>query len=544
MKRTLNVRQLISLTGMLSALLFVVSCTHTDAPTPAGTKLSVVVHWNEAMLAAIRSDPAAPTVISRQLYLVHQAMYDAWSLYDDAAIPAVLDADLRRPSDEHNDANKTAAVSRAAYHVLVHLFPEYENDTHAFSNLLDQLGYEAGGVEDASPAGIGLRAAQAVLASREADGSNAANGYTDTTSAVYLELYEPVNSADPAAASAPGQPGFNPNRWQPLRVPTGAVLDENGTPVVLANNPASYIDQSFLTPHWGAVTPFALSSGDQFRPPAPPQMGSSTPYTDTLGQTMTGDEAYRQQVNQVLSFSAELTDYQKCIAEYWADGPRTETPPGHWNALAHGVSWRDQHTLDDDIKLYFALNGAILDASVAAWEAKRAYDFVRPVSAIRHLYAGQSVEAWGGPGRGTQTIPAESWRPSPTFVTPAFPEYVSGHSTFSAAAAEVLTRYTGSARFYDGVTVLPNDFNSDGVPDLLGQHVVPVGGNLFEASPAEVVVLQWATFQEAADEAALSRLYGGIHTQDGDRHGRIMGKALGTQAYALAERYWQGTLEP
>ena len=546
MKFTLSIRQLITLTLVLSALLFSAGCTRTDVPPAASEGPSAVVHWNEAMLAAIRSDPPAPTVISRQLYLVHQAMYDAWSLYDDTASPTLLDASLRRPSEEHNDANKNAAVSRAAYHVLVHLFPEYEQDTRAFSNLLNHLGYEGDGVEDASPAGLGLRAAQAVLASREDDGSNAANDYVDTTSEVYPELYEPFNSAAPEADSAPGQPGFDPNHWQPLRVPTGTVLAENGNPVAADDTPASYQDQSFLTPHWGAVIPFALNSGNQFRPPAPPQAGSSAPYTDTLGQTMTNDEAYRQQVNQVLSFSANLTDYHKCIAEYWADGPRTETPPGHWNALAHGISQRDQHSIDDDVKLYFALNGAILDASIAAWEAKRAYDFVRPVSAIQHLYAGQTIEAWGGPGLGTQTIPAESWRPyqSLTFVTPAFPEYVSGHSTFSAAAAEVLTRYTGSNQFYDGVTALPDDFNSDGIPDLLGQHIVPVGGNLFEASPAEVVVLQWETFQDAADEAALSRLYGGIHIQDGDRHGRVMGKQLGSQAYALAERYWQGTVDP
>lgn len=111
---------------------------------------------------------------------------------------------------------------------------------------------------------------------------------------------------------------------------------------------------------------------------------------------MTSDTAYRKQFVQVLSFSAHLTDFQKCIAEYWAGGPRSETPPGHWNALAHGISQRDQHTINDDVKLYFALNAALFDASIAAWDAKRAYDFVRPASAIRHLYTGQTVEAWAG----------------------------------------------------------------------------------------------------------------------------------------------------
>ncbi|MCB0169632.1 MAG: hypothetical protein KDJ97_03685, partial [Anaerolineae bacterium] len=125
----------------------------------------------------------------------------------------------------------------------------------------------------------------------------------------------------------------------------------------------------------------------------------------------------------------------------------------------------------------------------------------------------------------------------------AFAEYVSGHSTFSAAAAEVLTRFTGSNRFYDGETVLYDDFNRDGVPDMLGQHVINVGGNMFENSPEKVIVLQWDTFQQAAGEAGISRLYGGIHIQDGDRYGRRMGKQIAGQAFALAEQYWTGAIE-
>src|SRR5690606_760696 len=182
---------------------------------------------------------------------------------------------------------------------------------------------------------------------------------------------------------------------------------------------------------------------------------------------------------------------------------------------------------DDDVKLFFALNGALFDAGIAAWDSKRAYDCVRPVTAIRYKYRGQMIQAWAGPDQGVQWILGETWRPyqDPTFVTPAFPEFVSGHSSFSAAAATVLTSFTGSSRFYDGKTVLYNeDFNRDGLPDLLGQHIIPVGGNMFEHSPSTIVVLQWETFQEAADEAGMSRRYGGIHFQDGDLRGRELGR--------------------
>jgi hypothetical protein len=168
---------------------------------------------------------------------------------------------------------------------------------------------------------------------------------------------------------------------------------------------------------------------------------------------------------------------------------------------------------------------------------------VRPITAIHYLYGGQMVEAWGGPDRGVQTIRGEEWIPyqDETFVTPPFAEYVSGHSTFSAAAAVVLTEFTGSNRFYDGVTILyDEDFNRDGLPDLLGQHVIGVGANMFEASPTHRVTLQWETFQEAADEAGISRRYGGIHFQDADLRGRELGRNIGVQAYDHAAQFWAG----
>ena len=137
----------------------------------------------------------------------------------------------------------------------------------------------------------------------------------------------------------------------------------------------------------------------------------------------------------------------------------------------------------------------------------------------------------------------ESWQPYQlnTFVTPPFPEYTSGHSTFSAAAAEVLTQFAGNNQFFDGVTVLPQDVNRDGKLDLLGQYIaMPASSKLEPRHPLEPVILQWETFQEAADEAGMSRRYGGIHFQDGDLRGREMGKKVGALAFEKAQSYWEG----
>lgn len=505
---------------------------------------SAVVKWNEVALAAVRNSGPRPTVVARSLFILSNAMYDAWAAYDTVANGLQFGGDLRRPTSEHTLANKETAVSYAAYRVLLDQFPAYEANTGAFTRLLNEFGLTPSDSDDTStPTGIGNVVAQAILEDRQEDGSNEGGNYAQVTSETYPDLYAPVNSADPSTGKVPGGANFDRNRWQPLRVPNGTLLDSDGNPVADDTDATTFSDQVFLTPHWGAVMPFSLTSGSQFRPQAPPLAGSDESYTDQLGNVMTNDEAYNVQLDEILEISADLTDTHKVIAEYWADGPRSETPPGHWHALAQGICFRDHHSIDDDAKLYLALSGAIFDTSIAVWEAKRFYDFVRPISAIREKYAGQMVEAWGGPNKGTQTIDGADWRPyqSLTFVTPGFAEYPSGHSGFSAASAEVLTLFSGSNAFYDGQTVLFNeDFNADGVADLLGQHVVGKGKNSFESSPSSVITLRWDTFQDAADEAGFSRRYGGIHFQDGDLSARKMGKEIGQQAFELAEMYWNG----
>jgi hypothetical protein len=214
------------------------------------------------------------------------------------------------------------------------------------------------------------------------------------------------------------------------------------------------------------------------------------------------------------------------IAEYWSDGPNTEQPPGHWLQFAEFVSARDHHTLDDDVRMFFALSNAMMDASIAAWDAKRTYDSVRPVTAISLLYKGKKIRAWGGPGEGTVEMDGAQWLPyqPSTFPTPPFPEYVSGHSTYSAAAARILALWTGSDRFGDSVTL-------------------PAGSSKIEPSvtPAKPVTLKWETFTEAANEAGMSRRYGGIHFARSDMAGRKLGGLVADRAWAKAQTYFDGT---
>lgn len=338
-----------------------------------------------------------------------------------------------------------------------------------------------------TPSQVGNLAAQAVLAFRHGDG---ANQLGDLEAPEYSDYsgYQAVNDPDNIN---------DPNRWQPLRIDDG----QGGTVV-----------QRFIAPHWGLVTPFALTSASQFHAVDGPALHPSP--------------AYREQAEDVLAYSANLTDEHKVIAEYWADGPSSELPPGHWCLFAQSVSDRDGHNLGADAKMFFTLTNAVLDASIACWDAKRHFDYVRPVTAVHFLFEGQQVEAWAGPGLGTQMIDGKDWKPyqAETIVTPPFAEFYSGHSVFSAASAEILQRFTGSDHF--------------GGSHVQLQHTSVVEPGLV---PAHDVTLYWATFSDAADQAGLSRRYGGIHFWQGDLVGRTLGRQIGAQAWEHAQSFITGT---
>ena len=208
--------------------------------------------------------------------------------------------------------------------------------------------------------------------------------------------------------------------------------------------------------------------------------------------------------------------------EYWADNVGTIRPPGHWNVNAQFVSKRDNHILDDDVKMFFILNNALFDAGIAAWDAKITYDSVRPRSAIRFLFKSKNVVAWGGPREGAKLIKGENW--NPYITTPPFAEFVSGHSTFSAAASQILQLFTRSNNYNNSV-IIPRH-SSDIEPGT---------------TPKKDITLSWRTFTEAANQAGFSRRLGGIHFKDGDLEGRKLGSKIGEIVFEKATTFIEGT---
>jgi hypothetical protein len=576
-------------------------------PVPTG---SIARRWNEANLNAIRRAVPRPGVHARNLFHNAIAMYDAWAAYDATADGYVVTEKLTAAD---LDAARTEAISYASYRLLSHRY-SFENggpvSLACFDALMDRLGFDP---EDTtttgdSPRALGNRIGAAIVAEFADDGANEGENYRDQTG------YEFVNP--PLVVDQPGAPLNDPLKWQPLNL--AVAVTQNGI-VTDAGI------QGYIGANWGGVTPFALR-----------RTGAGVPYFDEEG--LVDDEELVEATVEMIRLSAildpddetmvdlspgvfgnnplgtddgeghgnnpvtgepyapnvvPLGDYGRVIAEHWADGPQSETPPGHWNTLANRVSdsplvehrlfgeGDEVDRLEWDVKLLFAVNGATHDAAVAAWEQKRVHNAARPISLVRYMaglgqrsdpsgpsyhedglplvpglielvtaessapgerhahlapYVGQVViRSWRGePGdrateigetawiRGTEWIPYQRR----TFVSPAFPGFVSGHSSFSRAAAETLTTFTGSPYF----------------PGGFGEYVAPANTYLvFERGPSVEVRLQWASYYDAADEAGNSRRWGGIHVWQDDYAGRRIGSAVGTAAVALARTYFDGT---
>jgi hypothetical protein len=461
-------------------------------------KPSVVIQWNDAVLQGVRDSKIGPPMVARALAIVHTCIYDAWAAYDERAVGTQLGGQLRQPAYKRRIFNEEEAISFAAYRAAVDLFPA--DKTSVFDPLMASMGYDPNNAstDTSTPSGVGNVACAAVLNFRHNDGSNQLGDLT-SSGVPYADYtgYVPLNPP----STVPVNPAtvVDVNHWQPLQY-----FDATG----------AFVTPKFLGAQLYKVTPFAMTSSDQFRS----LIGES-------GPAVFGSATFLKQAQDLVTMSANLTDEQKMIAEYWKDGPHSETPPGHWNLFAQFVSARDHYDLDEDVKLFFALNNAVFDASIMCWDAKRAFDSVRPATAIPYLFQGKQIQAWGGPFEGTVTMDGRNWIPyqPSTFPTPPFPEYMSGHSTFSAAGAEILKLFTRSDAFGASVTFAAGS-----------SSIEP------KTVPAQPLTLSWNTFKDAANQAGISRRYGGIHFEAADLIGRATGKLCADHTWAKAVMLWSG----
>ncbi|WP_242092773.1 vanadium-dependent haloperoxidase [Aestuariivivens sediminicola] len=410
-----------------------------------------------------------PTVTSRFLGLIFTSMFDAWSRYDDKANTLYLKGVNRRPKNERTIRNKEIAVSYAAYRALCEY---YYSDSTLFKNKMIKLGYDPDNtsLDPETPEGIGNLAAKMVIDARRHDGSNQYGDVDGSDGTPYFDYsgYTPVNDADNMV---------DINRWQPKYFSDG----EGGK-----------YAPGCLTPYWQNVKPLLLNSADQFRPGPPPMIGS---------------KQLEEEVKEVIELQANLTPKDKALVEFMRDGPKSVQQAGHWLKFAQDVSLRDNHTLDEDVKMYFLIESVAMDGFIACWDSKMHYDFARPYALVHKYYQDQVIKAWGGPDKGMTELKGQEWRPySPdTFLCPPFPSYVSGHSTISGGCAEALRLFTGNDKFGVEVELIPGALTE---PNNLG----------------DPVVLEFPTFTKAGEMAGISRVMGGYHIQADNIEGLELGR--------------------
>lgn len=471
---------------LLGPLLLVVSCNDQSAnnglPEPAG-KENLAYKWGEIALQATANDTEKfnprPTITSRYLGLIFVAVFDAWSRYDDQAIPLYLNEVDRRPISERNLKNKEIAISYAAFRAMNEY---YYSDSTLFRNFMLELELDPDNqsLDPTTPEGVGNLAAMAVIKARKNDGANQYGEEEGSQGMPYFDYtgYQPVNSPDE---------NVDGNRWQPKYFSDGQ---------------GGKFAPGCLTPYWQLVEPLALESSDQFRPGPPPLVGS---------------KQLEDEVQEVIDLQAGLTDEQIALVEFMRDGPQSVQQAGHWLKFAQDVSVRDQHTLDQDVKMYFLNQMTAMDAFIAAWDSKMHYDFARPYALVHDYYQDQVIKAWGGPGKGMVDMEGNQWRPySPeTFLCPPFPSYVSGHSCISGACAEALRLFTGAETFGVSVKLVPGALTE---PDNL----------------RDTVTIHFPTFTETAEMAGLSRVLGGYHIQSDNIAGLELGRDV---AHAAWEKY-------
>lgn len=395
-----------------------------------------VITWNQILLDAIAVARTAPPVASRAMAIMQTAVFDAVNNIAKKYKNYAITAAAPLAQDAAAAAVQSeAAAVEAAYTVLISLFASQKATFDAQRTI--SLAAIQDGQAKTDGIAFGEQIGTKALAARIDDGSRTV--------------------VTPPASNNPGD-------W----VATAVVTNPDGT-----TSPAPAV-----LPQWGNVKTFGILQADVMTnlPASPPALTS---------------QQYAIELNQVQSLGAAnsttRTAEQTEIAKFWADGGGTFTPPGHWNQIAQDAARDRGNSLVDNARIFAALDVAQADAAISCWAAKYTYNRWRPITAIRN------ADRDGN----DQTTADVTW--TPLLTTPNFPAYTSGHSTFSGAAAAVLTSFYG-----DGY-----NFSSTG-PSLPG------------------VTRNFTSFNQAADEAGISRIYGGIHFMSDNLPGLASGKIIGT----------------
>jgi hypothetical protein len=432
----------------------------------------------------VSPDASDATLVLRITTVVTNSWFDAVAPYHPTAVGVYSNLG-HRPEAEWTDANRNVAILYASYRAMLSLMPAQEP---VWRGMLASVGLDPDD-DDAVPdtaIGIGNAAGNAVVAAREQDGMNQLGNeggcqyncmpYADYTG------YEPVNTAYDLV---------HPGRWQPDIVTTG-----NGI----------FRVQQFVTPQLRLTDPYSITKLNKHKVKPPVKSKPQHP-------------GYKQQADEVLAASANLSDEQKMIAELFNDKLRSLGFSALFISQSRGL------TLEEFVWLDFVTNIAAFDTAIAVWNQKARYDAVRPFSAISYLYGDDPITAWGGPGQGTVSdMTGNEWRSY--LQTADHPEYPSASASFCAAHAQTMRRFFGE--------------------DALGWVVeVPQGSSRIEPgiTPASDLQLSWPTWTEFEEECGMSRFWAGVHFLSSIEVATDLGRPIGDLAYEFMIAHIEGDMD-
>jgi hypothetical protein len=620
----------------------------------AKAQRSVARRWNDVMIYAIRQDRARPPVQARNLYHFSIAVYDAWAAYSSIDQTVLLGKTFNGINYPYNgmvmpaniDSAREVTMSYAAYRLLYYRYnssPGYAAAFVRFDTLMNNLGLNKNFVSEdystGNPAALGNYLAKQIIDYGNADGSNEMNDYEYTN-------YAPINT--PLSVKSTGNVMEDILHWQPLKI--DGAKDQAGNPAAAIQNfvcpewgrvhpfalPDSvlthkmknggdfpiYFDpgepptldtldvnnaQSLLFKHGHTMVALWSAHHDPddtlMMDISPASIGNITQYPNNFDSAKNfyhylngGSIGIGHSINPItnMPYTPQVVkrgDYTRVLTQFWADGPQSETPPGHWFALLHDVS--DHATfqrkwggvgplltpLEWDVKSYLTLGGAMHDAAIACWGIKGWYDSPRPISAIRamatfgqcsdstlpHYHAGglplipnyiELITATdslvGDSNQNLNKIKIKSWRGFDTSTLAA--NYV-GHVGWILAeqwlpyqrktfVTPPFAGYMSGHSTYSraGATVMKQITGSPFFPGGIAQYLIKqnAGFLVFEKGPTQDITLQWAMYKDASDEASLSRIWGGIHPYFDDFVGRNIGEQIGNLSVAKAQTYFSG----
>ena len=498
----------------------------TDGASTVAFKLAgIATDLVEARVVKING-VTGPIIAARFYAMVGSAMYEAQQVFDnkeqtslggkntDKNLTKLAKVSLKGISKKNQKAFIDNVIAYAAIDVMRREAPEGGGIAETgLRFLLNNLNRFA----NAAAKKVGQSVATAVLESYNFDGSRA------------ISNYSPINSGPADVREI--------DRWTP---------EYN-----VGGNPASGI-QKFLTPQWGEVDQIlskkqlralktGLKSPEHFLLDAnathDAKAGTITRANGEvvpIGKDLVGvdiNPAFIAQVEGVINASVNLSDRQKLIAEFWEDGPGTGFPPGTWMEFGRYASELYDNTRQEDVRMFFGIGQALLSAGVSSWGLKTETDYTRPLTAIREMSrlelledvdpitGGVQINAYNRGTKNIQRINGVDWETYQTFggsYSPPFAEFTSGHSTFSSAAGKLIELITGRKDFGASVTTT----------------------SLIEKEKNIPITLSWNTWQDAWLESGESRIFGGIHFDDGSKQGIVNGERIGEGVFAAVSSLW------